>query len=253
MKIISWNVNGLRSVHKKGFLDWFEKEDADIVCLQEIKIDKDSLLPDLANREGYYLYSNSALKKGYSGVLVYTKPKPLSVVTKIGIDRFDSEGRILELKYPKFTLMNLYLPHGGRSKENLGYKLEVYKRLLGRLRNNCKNTILIGDFNIAHQDVDLERPKQNRGNIMFTPNEREQIDKLIALGFVDTFRKFHKAGGNYTWWPYMRSARERNLGWRIDYCFVSKELDPKVEEAFILPKVMGSDHCPVGIWFKLQQ
>lgn len=246
MKIISWNVNGLRSVHRKGFLDWFEKENADIICLQEIKIDK-NLLFQLASRKGYYLYANTALKKGYSGVLVYTKQKPLSVVTKIGIDRFDSEGRMLELKYSNLILVNLYLPHGGRSKENLGYKLEVYKNLLGRLRNNSKNKVLIGDFNIAHQDVDLERPKQNRDNIMFTFQEREQIDGIIRSGFVDSFREFHEESGNYTWWPYMRNARARNLGWRIDYCFISNNLVGRIKNGFILPKVMGSDHCPVGI------
>ncbi len=250
MKIISWNVNGLRSVRRKGFLDWFEKEDADIICLQEIKIDRD-LLFRLASHKRYYLYSNTALKKGYSGVLVYSKKQPQLTVTNIGMGRFDGEGRILELKYQDFTLTNLYMPHGGRSKENIEYKLEVYRMLLGLLSKGSKSRILIGDFNIAHEEIDLERPKQNRDNIMFTPQEREQIDKLINLGFVDTFRKFHREGSNYTWWPYMKNARERNLGWRIDYCFVSKDLIEKVKDAFILSKVMGSDHCPIGITLKL--
>ena len=143
------------------------------------------------------------------------------------------------------------MPHGGRKKENLKYKLDVYTELLKKLkRNNRRKLIIIGDFNIAHQEIDLERPKQNNNNIMFTSEERKQILKIIDMGFVDTFRKFNKKGGNYTWWPYMRNARQRNLGWRIDYCFISKNLSGKLTKAFILPKVAGSDHCPVGINIK---
>ena len=250
MKIISWNVNGLRSVFKKGFWNWLEKEDADIICLQEIKIDKEKLFPNFINRKGYHLYTNTALKKGYSGVLAYTKLKPLSVKVILGLTRFDEEGRIMELKYPDFTLINLYIPHGGRGKENLDYKLSVYKSFLKKLKHGLKKTIVVGDFNIAHNEIDLERPNQNRNNIMFTNIERQQITDLTNLGFVDTFRKLHgEKGGNYTWWPYMRNARQRNLGWRIDYCFVSKDLVPKIKNAFMLPSVMGSDHCPVGIKF----
>lgn len=251
MKIISWNINGLRSVFKKGFWDWFEKENADIVCLQEIKIDKEKLLPDFVNRKGYYLYTNTALKKGYSGVLVYTKTKPVSVKVNLNLTRFDQEGRFMELEYPNFTLINIYIPHGGRMKQNLAYKLEVYKNFLKKIKNNTKETIVVGDFNIAHTEIDLERPKQNMNNIMFTILERKQISDFINLGFIDTFRKIHRdKAGNYTWWPYMRNARERNLGWRIDYCFVSKDMVAKVKNAFILPQVMGSDHCPVGIEFE---
>ncbi|OGM79541.1 exodeoxyribonuclease III [Candidatus Woesebacteria bacterium RIFOXYB1_FULL_38_16] len=251
MKIISWNVNGLRSVSKKGFIEWFKKEKADIVCLQEIKAQKEQLVPELLNPKGYYSFINSAQKKGYSGALVYSKEKPISVKNKLGISRFDNEGRMLELKYKTFTLINFYLPHGGRKKENLKYKLDVYTELLKKLkRNNRRKLIIIGDFNIAHQEIDLERPKQNNNNIMFTSEERKQILKIIDMGFVDTFRKFNKKGGNYTWWPYMRNARQRNLGWRIDYCFISKNLSGKLTKAFILPKVAGSDHCPVGINIK---
>ena len=154
----------------------------------------------------------------------------------------------MELKYPKFDLINLYLPHGGRSKENLDYKLECYELLLEYfkgIKNN--NVIAIGDFNIAHKEIDLARPEQNRNNIMFTDEEREKINNIIDLGFVDSFRKFNQEGGHYTWWPYFANARKRNLGWRIDYAFVSKPLVPKLKNAFILGKVMGSDHCPVGI------
>ena len=166
----------------------------------------------------------------------------------MGLERFDQEGRILKLKYPDFTLINLYTPHGGRQKENLDYKLKVYNRLLKYLQKfKDRNIILIGDFNIAHQEVDLARPKQNQNNIMFTQEERKRINQIIDLGFLDTFREFHKEGGHYTWWPYFVNARKRNLGWRIDYIFVSKKLVPKLRDAFILSEVMGSDHCPIGI------
>ena len=179
---------------------------------------------------------------------VYTKEKPLAIVDKLGFKRFDDEGRILKLEYPKFFLINLYIPHGGRQKENLAYKLKVYKHLfefIGKIKK--KPIILIGDFNIAHKGIDLTRPKDNKNNIMFTKKERMQIDELIKLGFIDTFRKFHKKAGNYTWWAYIANARARNIGWRLDYAFVSKKLTPKLKKAFILNKIKGSDHCPVGI------
>jgi len=249
MKIISWNVNGLRAVFKKDFLKWFKKENADIVCLQEIKAQEGQIPESLANPNGYFSYFNYASKKGYSGTAVYTKEKPITVDKKLGYKRFDSEGRILKLEYKDFILINFYMPHGGRMKENLAYKLEVYDHLMEYLgKNKGKSTILIGDFNIAHEEIDLARPKQNQKNIMFTPEERKKINQLIESGFVDTFRKFHKDEiGQYTWWPYFANARARNLGWRIDCIFTSKKLTPKVKNAFILPQVMGSDHCPVGI------
>lgn len=251
MKIISWNVNGLRAVYKRDFLDWLESVNADIVCLQEIKLQKDNLLDDLANIKNYYSYFNFAEKKGYSGVAVYSKQKPLKAEYKLGIKRFDSEGRIIKLEFSRFILINIYIPHGGRQKEKLNYKLEVYKHFLNYLeKNKDKRIILVGDFNIAHQEIDLARPKQNNNNIMFTPEERKQIDKMIDLGFIDSFRKFNKEGGHYTWWPYFANARERNLGWRIDYAFVSKSLELKLKDAFILEKVKSSDHCPIGIELK---
>ncbi|MFA5386542.1 MAG: exodeoxyribonuclease III [Candidatus Paceibacterota bacterium] len=252
MKIISWNVNGLRSVHKKGFLNWFKRTNADIVCLQEIKIQEDKIPQELLSPDKYHSYFNFAEKRGYSGVACYVKKIPLKVEYKLGIKRFDKEGRFLSLEYPEFTLINFYLPHGGRQKENLVYKLEVYDKLikyLGTLKN--KKVILIGDFNIAHQEIDLARPKQNQKNIMFTPEERKQIGRIIDLGFIDTFREFHKDGGNYTWWPYMANARERNLGWRIDYSFTSKNLTPEIKDVYILKKVYGSDHCPIGLEVKI--
>jgi exodeoxyribonuclease-3 len=164
------------------------------------------------------------------------------------MERFDQEGRMLKLKYPDCLLVNLYLPHGGRKKENLDYKLKVYSFLLDYLQKiRDKKVVVIGDFNVAHKEIDLARPKQNQNNIMFTPKEREQIDRLIDLGFIDSFRKFNKKGGYHTWWPYFAQARERNLGWRIDYTFVSRKLAPRLKDAFILPEVKGSDHCPIGI------
>ncbi len=248
MKILSWNVNGLRAIYQRNFLDWLEKTKADMVCLQEIKAQIDELPPALIKPKNYYSFFNLAEKKGYAGVLVYAKEKPLKVEHRLGLERFDREGRILRLKYPNFILINLYLPHGGRQKENLGYKLEVYQLFIDYLKKiKNENVILIGDFNIAHQEIDLARPKQNQNNIMFTPAERKKIDKIIELDFTDTFREFHKEGGNFTWWPYFAQARERNLGWRIDYAFISKTLTPKLKDAFILDKVMGSDHCPIGI------
>ena len=248
MKIISWNVNGLRAVYKRNFLNWMRESGADIICLQETKAQPNQLSSDLIKLDNFYSYFNSADKKGYSGVAVYTKQKPIFAQSVLGVKRFDNEGRILKLKYKNFVLIDLYLPHGGRQKENLNYKLKVYEYFLDYLKKlNNEKVILIGDFNIAHQEIDLARPKQNKNNIMFTPEERKQIDRIIKLGFIDTFRQFHKEGGYYTWWPYFAKARERNLGWRIDYAFTSAKITPKLKDAFILKDVKGSDHCPIGI------
>jgi len=248
LKILSWNVNGLRAVYKRNFLEWLNQSQADIVCLQEIKIQAEQLPFDLAKPSNFFSYFNSASKKGYSGVAVYAKIKPLKVETSLGLERFDHEGRFLKLEFPDFDLINLYLPHGGRQKENLDYKLEAYDYLFKYLKHQEKQKlVLIGDFNIAHQEIDLARPKQNKNNIMFTQEERKQIDRLINLDFTDSFRRFHKEGENYTWWPYFANARQRNLGWRIDYVFTSKSFLPKLKSAFILPEVHGSDHCPIGI------
>lgn len=248
MKVISWNVNGIRAAHKKGLLRFFKKEKADFYCLQEIKANKDQLPLELVSIDGYHPFFNSAQKKGYSGVSVYVKKKPISIIRKIGIKRFDSEGRYLELKYPNFVLINIYIPHGGRRKENLKYKLLVYKKIHKKLSNyKNRKVIVIGDFNIAHTEKDLERPKQNQTNIMFTPEERGQINIVLNDGYIDSFRKFHNRGGKYTWWPYAFNARERNLGWRIDYAFVSSKLSKKLTTAHIYTKTKGSDHCPIGV------
>ena len=248
MKIVSWNVNGIRAVAKKGFLKWFKNIKAEIVCLQEIKAQPEQIPIDLIKFKNYQVFFNPAQKKGYAGVMVYTKKEPLKIKTKLGMRRFDKEGRMLHLKYFNFDLINLYLPQGGRQKENLDYKLEVYQHVFKYLEKiKSKKIILIGDFNIAHQDIDLARPKQNQNNTMFTPKERKQIDKIIKTGFTDTFRYFYKKTRCYTWWPYAYQARQRNLGWRIDHVFVSKKLVPELKKAFIFSQVKGSDHCPIGI------
>ncbi len=241
-------MNGIRSVFRKGFLQFIRKINPDIICLQEIKSQEDTIPDELLNLKEYHSYFNPAQKKGYAGVAVFTKEKPIKISRKIGLERFDYEGRFLQLEYKNFILLNLYFPHGGRQKENLDYKLEVYKFLLKRFKKlKDKKVILTGDFNVAHTEMDLARPKSNKKNIMFTIEERKQLDKLVQVGFTDTFRKFNKDEGNYTWWAYMANARQRNMGWRIDYIFTSKKITQKLKNAFILHKVLGSDHCPIGI------
>lgn len=247
MKIISWNVNGIRSVCRKGFLGWLAKESPDILCLQEMKAQEGTIPAELPNLSAYTFCANFAEKRGYSGVSVFSKSKPKIVRNKLGIDRFDSEGRYLELDFGKFILINIYLPHGGRAKENLEYKLEAYNKLISRLSAIKKKVILAGDFNVAHTELDLARPKSNQNNIMFTPKERSQFDAIEKLGFVDSFRQFHQGSGHYTWWPWLANCRDRNLGWRIDYVFVSRSCLPGLKDGFILNAVTGSDHCPVGI------
>ena len=248
MKIISWNVNGIRSAYKKGLLDFINKEMPDIVCLQEIKARKEDLHQELLGVKNYHSFFNPAEKKGYSGVAVFTKVKPISVNAKLNLQRFDKEGRLLELEYSNFILLNLYLPHGGRQKENLDYKLEAYRKLLRKIKGTKnKSIVLIGDFNVAHNENDLARPEQNKDNIMFTLKERAQIDAILKFGFIDCFRSFNSKSGYYTWWPYAFKARERNLGWRIDYGFVSKDVFKMLDKALIYSNIFCSDHCPIGL------
>jgi exodeoxyribonuclease-3 len=253
MKIVSWNVNGIRSAYNKGFQEWLDNYAPDILCLQEIKAQKDQfpeklIANNLFESPIYNIFVNSASKPGYSGVAVLSKKIPLKIEEKLGNSRFDSEGRMIKLDFPDFTLFNFYLPHGGRLKENLAYKLEVYDLIISYLKKfSGQKIILAGDFNIAHQEIDLARPKDNINNTMYTREERNKIDKLLSLGFIDTFRIYNKNAGHYTWWRYGFDAKERNLGWRIDYFFASKEMGPKIKNAFILDDVSRSDHCPVGI------
>lgn len=249
MKIISWNVNGIRSVISKNELSKLLKQKADFYCFQELKAQEKDVLENLNNIKNYQLYLNCGIRKGYSGVGILTNQKPISIETKIGFKLFDEEGRFLLLEFDKYLLINLYIINGGRKKENMDYKLNFYNYFLNKYLSKFKNKnlILIGDFNIAHKEIDLARPKQNQNNTMFTPDERKQIDNLLKLNFIDTFRYFHQKGNNYTWWPYFANARNRNLGWRIDYCFISKILLSKLEKSFILNNQLGSDHCPIGI------
>ena len=250
MKIVSWNVNGIRSAYSKGFVDYMKKEQPDILCLQEIKCDEKNF-PEELHHLNYSLFLHPAKKPGYSGVAVFTRNKPQKVEKDFGMERFDDEVRILLLTYQEFILIALYIPNGGRDKENMEYKLDVYKKLLAFLeKNKDKKVVVIGDMNIAHEEIDLARPKENKNSTMFTPEEREQLSKLISTSYIDTFRYLHKDEKKYSWWPYFANARTRNLGWRIDYVFISKPLLPHLKGAFIRNEVMGSDHCPIGIELK---
>ena len=250
MRIISWNVNGIRAADRKGFFDWFKQDSPDIFCVQEIKAMPNQFPPHLKNTPEYHVYINSAKRKGYSGVTTYSKIKPTNVKKGLGIDKFDSEGRTLITEFENFILFNIYFPNGKQSQERLDYKLEFYDTFLAyadNLKAEGKNIVVCGDFNTAHKEIDLARPKANEDISGFLPVERAWIDRFIDHGYTDTFRAFNKKPDQYTWWSMRTKARERNVGWRIDYFFVNDEFLPKVKDAFILPEVMGSDHCPIGI------
>lgn len=250
MRLISWNVNGIRAISKKGFIDWLNAEKPDVLCLQETKAMPEQVPSNIRKPEGYNAYWNSAERKGYSGVLTYSKTEPAIVIKGLEVEKFDTEGRALMTAFPDFCLFNVYFPNGKASRERLKYKLEFYDTFLEfaeKLRKKGKGIIVCGDVNTAHKPIDLARPKENETVSSFLPVEREWIDKLLEHGYVDTFRHFNKGPGNYSWWDYKTRARERNIGWRIDYLFVSDELLPRLDDAFILSDVMGSDHCPIGI------
>lgn len=251
MRLISWNVNGLRAIHKKGFETSWKKMKPDILCLQETKASVEQLPEELQKPRRYHAAFSSGLKKGYSGVAIYSKMQPHIIETGIGIEAFDTEGRILIADYGDFILANVYFPNGGASPERLQYKLDFYDAFLDFsdciVRKKKRHLVICGDVNTAHRPIDLARPKENEKNTGFLPEERAWIDKLIEHGFVDTFRIFHEDGGHYSWWDYKTRARERNVGWRIDYFFVNKAFSKRVRRAFILPDIEGSDHCPVGI------
>ena len=250
IKIISWNVNGLRAVFKKGFLDWFQREAPDILCLQEIKAQESQIPPELLNLAGYQSSFNPAVRPGYSGVAAFSRKKPLAVKKGFGVARFDSEGRVIEMEFQDFTLLNIYFPNGGMNEERLRFKLDFYKEALQYfllLKKAGKRLVICGDYNTAHKPIDLKNPKENENTSGFLPEERAWLDKLVACGFIDTFRFFNQNPDQYSWWDMRTRARERNAGWRIDYHFVSEDLRPCLKEAFISPEVMGSDHCPVGL------
>ncbi|MGD8719035.1 MAG: exodeoxyribonuclease III [Candidatus Zixiibacteriota bacterium] len=254
IRILSWNVNGLRAAHKKGLLDWLQRERPDVLCLQETKATAEQLPAELKEVKGYQAHFNAAERKGYSGVAVYTRVEPKEVRDGFGVKRFDVEGRTLVLDYGDFVLFNVYFPNGKASEERLRYKMSFYRAFLkhvSALKDEGRNVVICGDVNTAHKEIDLAHPKQNEKISGFLPQERAWIDKLIGRGFVDTFREFHDEAEQYTWWDMRTRARERNVGWRLDYFFVNEEFVPSVKDAFILPDVMGSDHCPVGVEVKL--
>jgi len=248
--LLSWNVNGIRAVFKKGFVDWFKSVKPDILCLQETKAREEQLPDELKNIKGYKSYFCWGERKGYSGTAIYTKTEPLKISRELGIEKFDNEGRILSAEYDAFILFNIYFPNGKARKERLQYKMDFYEAFLehvNKLKNKGKKIVICGDVNTAHKEIDLARPKANEKTSGFLPEERAWIDKLLASGFIDTLRMFNDKPEQYTWWDMITRARERNVGWRIDYFFVSDNLKEQTKDAFIMPEVMGSDHCPVGI------
>lgn len=254
IKLISWNVNGIRAAHRKGFIDWLIEEEGDIVSVQETKAHIDQLPRKLINIPGYTSYFSSARRKGYSGVGTYTKLKPNQVINGMGIKKFDIEGRLIRLDYDDFTLLNIYYPNGGSGEERLQYKLDFYDAFLDYANNLVDeglNLIICGDVNTAHKAIDLARPKQNEETSGFLPVEREWVSKFLDNGYVDTFREFNTEGENYTWWSYRTKARDRNVGWRLDYFFVNEEFKSHVKDSYILSDVLGSDHCPIALKIKL--
>ncbi len=246
-KLISWNVNGLRSCMGKGFMDFFDSVDADIFCLQEIKLSEGQIE---WNKENYYSYWNYAEKKGYSGTAVFSKEKPLSVKYGIGIDEHDHEGRVITLEFENFYMVTVYTPNSQRELTRLEYRMkweDDFRNFLNDLRKN-KPVVVTGDMNVAHKEIDLKSPKTNRKNAGFTDEERQKMTELLDSGFIDTFRYFYPdAEQRYSWWSYMFKSREKNAGWRIDYFLASKELEDRLISAEIHDKVLGSDHCPIEL------
>lgn len=245
MKLISWNVNGIRACVKKGFEEYFKDVDADIFCIQETKCQEDQIsLPF----EGYQQYWNCAIKKGYSGTAIFTKKKPLSVKYGVGSDESETEGRIITLEFEEFFMVNVYTPNSQRDLARIDYRLEWEDKVRTYLKelDAIKSVIYCGDLNVAHQEIDLKNPKSNKKNSGFTEEERGKMTELLEVGFIDTYRHFYPDNkGAYTWWSYMSKIRERNIGWRIDYFIVSLKLADLLVDAKIHSEILGSDHCPV--------
>ncbi|MCY9207394.1 exodeoxyribonuclease III [Bacillus subtilis] len=248
MKLISWNVNGLRAVMRKmDFLSYLKEEDADIICLQETKIQDGQV--DL-QPEGYHVYWNYAVKKGYSGTAVFSKQEPLHVIYGIGVEEHDQEGRVITLEFENVYVMTVYTPNSRRGLERIDYRMQWEAALLSYILelDQKKPVILCGDLNVAHQEIDLKNPKANRNNAGFSDQEREAFTRFLEAGFVDSFRHVYPdLEGAYSWWSYRAGARDRNIGWRIDYFVVSESLKEQIEDASISADVMGSDHCPVEL------
>ena len=257
MKLVSWNVNGLRAIMKKDFEASVRRLDADILALQETKLQEHQLTASMRELAGYHAYwSHASTQKGYSGVGVYTRREPVTVRYGIGQPRFDDEGRILELDFGTFVFFNVYFPNGQMSPERLQYKLDFYEAFFAytnRYKDEGRRVIITGDYNTAHNDIDLKNPKANADRSGFLRIERDWLDRIIADGYVDTFRHFYPGVEKYSWWTYRFKARERNAGWRIDYFFATRNLieNREITEAFIDNDIFGSDHCPVGIQLAL--
>ena len=250
MRIFSWNVNGVRAIEKKGFLDWVDQIAPDILCIQETKAHFEQLPDTLKDIDGYYGYWHSGERKGYSGVATFSKKEPLHVQYGLGIEKYDKEGRVLITEFEDFLLYNIYFPNGQKDEHRLQYKLDFYDDLLEILNEQVAsgvNVLVGGDWNTAHQEIDLANPKANQNNSGFMPVERAQIDTYIKNGYVDTFRLFHDEPERYSWWTYRFGARQRNIGWRIDNFFTNQDFIENILDADIHEDVMGSDHCPVSI------
>lgn len=250
IRLLSWNVNGIRAIAKKGFVDWMEKDSPDVLCLQETKVSPDQIPPEIRSIPGYHTSFGSLARKGRDGVALFSRVKPQSVKNSLEIPGLDDECRAIVADFGSFLLYGVYFPNGKASPDRLAYKLRFYDLFLEQinaLKSQGKSIVVCGDVNTAHKEIDLARPKANEKISGFLPLERAWIDRLVENGFVDTFRLFHPEGENYSWWDLKSRARERNVGWRIDYFFVSENLKNSVRSAFILKDVMGADHCPVGI------
>jgi len=252
LTLYSWNVNGLRAVHRKGvFLDWLAKSAPDIVGLQETKCHPDQLVDEVRRPNGYYTYWAAAEKKGYSGVALYTKQEPISVEIGLGIPEFDREGRTIVAHFPEFVFITAYFPNGSRDHHRVPYKMAykvAFLKFCEKLRQEGKPIIFCGDVNTAHNEIDIARPKQNQKSTGFLPEERAWIDEITTMGYLDTYRRqYPEQTGAYTWWANHSQARERNVGWRLDYFFASPDIWPRVAEAAIHPDMLGSDHCPISL------
>jgi len=248
MKLISWNINGIRAAQKKGFLEWLQKEKPDVIGVQEIKAHESQLDKELLAPRGYHSFFNPAERRGYSGVAIYTKQQPIEVINGIGITEFDIEGRVIGADYGDFIFFNIYFPNGKSRADRLQYKLDFYEACLKyfeKLVKSGKKLLIAGDYNTAHNEIDLAQPKDNELISGFLRIERDWLDKLVKHGYTDCFREFNKNPDQYTWWSMRTRARERNIGWRIDYFFASKGLIKDIKNCYHLPNVMGSDHCPV--------
>ncbi|MCU0426186.1 MAG: exodeoxyribonuclease III [Candidatus Kapabacteria bacterium] len=253
--LISWNINGIRAIQQKGLFDYLHRENPDIICFQETKALPEQLDQTLTNPDGYTAeFHSCSIRKGYSGVATFSRTKPLQTMREMGKAEFDGEGRMIAQDFDDFVLINVYFPNGSmEEKGRLDYKLNFYDALFAfaeELRKKGRKIVVCGDYNTAHTELDLARPKENQTTSGFLPIEREKVDAIVSMGYVDTFREFERGAGHYSWWSYRQGARERNIGWRLDYFFITKDLLPHLEAASIQHEILGSDHCPVKLVLK---